>query len=490
MKKRTVIWLLCVMVVLIAVYALVLNWGAIKDRFFPEELKPYEGDGTVEIIPIESNDCVTRLSWTLDGKEYSIFRNADGDFVSDDDSLEFDQELVSQELISSLTDFRASHVLTDVNPADYGLDEPWLTFTVYDCGPDAKHPLPGDGNVNTFYVGMFNSVTETYYATLDHETVYLLQSKLPDRFGPYQDFLVKEYAPEGSIPTFISVEYDGQVHDYTYPENEAEGFYSTVFGWYETMEDGSIQPINVDLLSNLYDLFSEEKWASNVETDPEDLSIYGLDEPLFRVTFQYYYSKATTDESGLPSAETVYDEYVLLIGDASDETHHYAMKEGTHGVRTLADKDISDLLNYDPESLYMHYAVVPEWQSIRAMDITLPDGTTCLCEARPSEDGKSFTYYVQGVEVEKEDVRNVFLSLYNPGIDGIDPEANRSIEDAAIKVHFSRERANYNEMDLYLIPYSSALYVVDFAGQQQYLISKRVVDGIIEAVNEALALVQ
>ena len=84
----------------------------------------------------------------------------------------------------------------------------------------------------------------------------------------------------------------------------------------------------------------------------------------------------------------------------------------------------------------------------------------------------------------------MFLSLYNPGIDGIDPEANRSIEDAAIKVHFSRERANYNEMDLYLIPYNSALYVVDFAGQQQYLISKRVVDGIIEAVNEALALVQ
>ena len=36
-----------------------------------------------------------------------IFRNEENEFVSDDDSLEFDQEVVSQELMSSLSDFRA-----------------------------------------------------------------------------------------------------------------------------------------------------------------------------------------------------------------------------------------------------------------------------------------------------------------------------------------------------------------------------------------------
>lgn len=489
MKKRTVIWLLACVVILLAVYALVLNWGAIKDRFFPEELKPYEGDGTVEIIPIESNDSITRLSWTLDGKEYTIFRNEDEEFVSDDDNMEFDQELVSQNLISAVSDFRASHVLTDVNPADYGLDEPWLNFTVYDCGPDPDHPLPGDGNVNTIYVGMFNNVTETYYATLDFKTVYLLEGKLPERFGPYQDFLVKEYAPEGSVPTYISIEHDGETYEYTYPESEADGFYSVVFSWYTVTDDGVIQPVNIDSLNSLYDLFSEEKWASSIDA-PEDLSVYGLDNPEYRVVFRYFYTRTTTNESGIPSSETVEDEYVLLVGDPSDEEHYYAMKEGSTIVRTLASENIADLLAFDPEAMYTHYAIVPEWQSIRSMDITLPDGTTCLCEIRPNEDGKSYTYFIEGVEVDKEDVRNVFLSLYNPGIDGIDPEANRSIEDAEIKVHFSRERESYREMDLYLIPYSSALYVVDFAGQQQYLISKRVIDGIIEAVNEALALIQ
>lgn len=490
MKKRTVIWLLSCVVVLIAVYALVLNWGAIMDRFFPEELKPYQGDGSVELLDISSVDSVMRLDWSLDGKDYTLFRNEEKEFVSDDDSLEFDQELVSQDLMSALSDFRASHVLTDVNPADYGLDEPWLTFTVYDCGPDPKHPLPGDGNVTTFHVGMRNTVTDTCYATSDFETVYLLQGKLPDRFGTYQDFLVKEYAPEGSVPVYISVEHNGEKHEYTYPESEADGFYSVVFGWYEEMDDGSIQPVQIDELSSLYDLFSEEKWSGNIETDPEDLSIYGLDDPAYRVTFEYYYTRTSTDATGQMVAEDIHDEYVLLVGDAADEKNTYAMKEGSQVVRTLANADIEQLLNYDPENMYMHFAIVPEWQSIRAIDITLADGTTCLCEVRPGEDGKSFTYYIQGVEVDKEDVRNVFLSLYNPGIDGIDPEANRSIEDAEIKVHFSRERANYTEMDLYLIPYNSALYVVDFAGQQQYLISKRVIDGIYSAVADALELVK
>jgi len=489
MKKRTVIWLLACVVVLVALYALVLNWGAIKERFFPEELKPYQGDGSVELLDISSVDSVMRLDWSLDGKDYTLFRNEENEFVSDDDSLEFDQEVVSQELMSSLSDFRASHILTDVNPADYGLDEPWLNFTVYDCGPDPDHPLPGDGNVTTFYVGMRNTVTDTCYATCDFETIYLLQGKLPDRFGSYQDFLVKEYAPEGSVPVYISIEHNGEKHEYRYPESDADGFYSVVFGWYEEMQDGSIQPVEIDAVSELYDLFSEEKWSANIETDPEDISIYGLDDPTYRVVFQYYYTRATTDDAGQMVSEQIHDEYVLLIGDPSDEENHYAMKEGSKVVRTLANADIEGLLNYDPEGMYMHFAIVPEWQSIRGMDITLPDGTNLVCEVRVGEDGKS-TYFIQGTEVDKEDVRSVFLSLYNPSIDGIDPDANRSIEDAEIKVHFSRERANYTEMDLYLIPYNSALYVVDFAGQQQYLISKRVIDGIYDAVAEALELVK
>ena len=91
MKKRTVIWLLACVVVLIAIYALVLNWGAIKDRFFPEELKPYQGDGSVELLDITTVDTVMRLEWSLDGKDYTIFPNEEKQFVSDDDSLVFDQ---------------------------------------------------------------------------------------------------------------------------------------------------------------------------------------------------------------------------------------------------------------------------------------------------------------------------------------------------------------------------------------------------------------
>lgn len=489
MKKRTVIWLLVVVAILVGLYALLVNWSAIKERFFPEELTPYQGDGTTDLMPIETNDSITRVDWTMNGKEFSIYRNEINEFVCEDETIYFDQQLVSSELLNYLTALRATHVLTDVDLAEFGLTEPWMQFTIYDCGPDPYTPLPGDGNVNTFYVGLRNSVTDTYYVTQDFETVYLLQNKAPDHFGNYEDFRVKEFVPEDAAATYISITHDGVTDEYFYTGDDGSGFYSTVFSWYTILEDGSKQPVKIEMLDPVYELFYDVKWNGNIEAHPEDLSIYGLDEPDYRVVFRYSYAETGKDEAGLPTTEIKEGEYILLVGSAASEENTYAMKEGSDVVRTLANVNLKTLRELKRDDILMHNAVVPEWLSIKQFDVTLSDGTSCTCEVRKAEDGTA-TYFIEGVEVEREDVRDVYISFYNPSIDGIDMEANRSIEDAEITVHFSRYRNTYSEMTLYLIPYNSSLYVVDFADQQQYLVSERVINGIVDAVHEALAKVQ
>lgn len=495
MKKRTVIWLLAAVILLLGIYLVVDNWKAISNRLFPEELGEYQGDGTSVIYSLGSSDAITQIDWILDGNEYSIYRDEDGEFVCDDD-ITLDQDTVKNELLSNLYSIKASHTLEQAALADYGLDAPWMQFTVYGGGEeteDSDKPKVDSGADTreryTLYIGSYNSVTGTYYATMDFQTVYLLYNKLTTHFGNYEFYTVVETAPESSSASYIAVTKDGEKHEYFSSVDGDGTFYSTVFTWYTPLENGVPQPINVDTLDTIYSIFYELEYSSTVESRPKDLSKYGLDEPGITLEVIYQYEVTEKDPAGNETYATKEDSFILLVGDAADEENIYVMQQGSDVVHTMSTEKLEPLQNFRAESMPLYIAVVPEWQTLKSMQITLADGTSCFCEIRTDAEGTS-TYYIEGAQVEKEDLRSIFSSLFNPAVDGVDPDANRSRDDAAITVRFLRNRSTFSDMTLYLIPYSSSLYVVDFAGEQKYLVSSRVIDGITQAVTDALALVQ
>ena len=73
-------------------------------------------------------------------------------------------------------------------------------------------------------------------------------------------------------------------------------------------------------------------------------------------------------------------------------------------------------LNFNPATMPYHMAVVPVWQTLKSIDITLSDGRTCLLEIVPDESG-AVSYRIQSSENKNSD--QVFvISFYALGIAG------------------------------------------------------------------------
>ena len=490
MKKRTVIWLAVAFVVLLGAYLVAANWTAIHEHFWPTEYGPYQGDGTSYIYNLGSMDDITRIDWRIDDQTYSITRNADGGYDAEDGS-ELEQQTIRDELLKNLYTIKASHTLGEVNKADYDLEEPWMEYTIWGGGTDATKPMPGkEAEHHTIHFGTYNPLTETFYATMDDDdTVYLLYNKLTTHFGAYEVYAPVTAAPENPDVVSITVTKDGETHTYLPSFHEDGTFYSTVFSWYEE-QNGRAQAVNVDAVDALYSIYNNFSWTGLEASNVTDLEPYGLDgENPIRLDIVYRYQTTQKDKQGNDTVVLKDEEWHLLIGGKKDDKQHYGMYEGTGVVDYIKDESIEALLNFNPAAMPYHVAVVPEWQTLRSIDISLSDGRNCLLEIVPDESG-AVSYRIQGREVEKEDVRSVFLSFFNMPVDGIKEDASLKQSDAVLRIHLSRDRQTYKEMDLYLIPYNGSLYAVDFAGEQRYLVSKRVVDGIVSAVDEALAKVQ
>lgn len=485
MKKRTIIWLAAAFVVLVGAYLIITNWSAIHEHFWPTEYGPYQGDGSVMLYNLGTIDDVTRIDWRIGEDHYSITRNEDGDFEAEDGS-ELDQQEIRDELPKNLYFIKASHQLDGVSKSDYELDDPWMEYTIWGGGTDDTKPMVGkEAEHHTIYFGTYNPVTETFYATMDDDdTVYLLFNKLTTHFGAYEVYAPVDVVPDTSSVSKISVTQKGITHTYQPAENDDGIFYSTVFSWYELV-NGKVQAVNMDQVDGLYKIYSEFSWTGLEATGVEDLTPYGLDEAhAIRLDVEYEYMVSVDDGNGNTSYETKSGSWHLLIGDPKDETHHYGMFEGTGVVDYITDETVEVLLNFDPDIMPFHVAVVPEWQTLKSIDITLPDERTCKLEIVTDDDGTR--YLIEGKEVGKEDLRSVFLSLFNMPVDGIAENSKLSTSDAVLRAHFSRDRKTYAEMDLYLIPYNASLYIVDFAGEQRYLVSGRVIDGVVSAVEKAL----
>ena len=486
MKKRTVIWLIVAFAVLVGAYAVIANWKAIHEHFWPTEYGPYQGDGTTILYNLGSIDDVTRIEWRIEDKSYFVYKDESGNFVTDDNAR-LESDTIRSELASNLYTIKASHTLEDVNKADYDLDEPWMEYTIYSGGTKDSEPKVGqEPEHHTIRFGTYNPVTETYYATMDDDpNVYLMYNKLTTHFGEYAVYAPVEAAQENAELQKMTITADGKTYVF-YPSYSEDGvFYSTVFSWYTLDENGKPQAVSVDAIDALYKIYMNLAWSGVEATEVEDLSQYGLDEEhAKRIDLEYSYQTAITDDEGNTTYEPRNGQWHFLLGAERDNKTHYAMIADTGVVQYISDELTDALIHFDPKTMPYHVAVVPEWQTLKSIDITLPDGTQCLVEMRATDEGTR--YFIQNVEVDKEDARAVFLSLFNPPVDGIVEEPGLSKSDAALKVHFSRNRATFAEMDLYLIPYNSSLYVVDFFDEQKYLVSGRVLDGVISAVQEAL----
>jgi len=269
------------------------------------------GDNEMVFLP-EIDERYNRVEWYMEG-----FTN-----------LSMDKSTMDS-MVTPIYYFSPIEMLdpTDDNLAEYGLDVPAASVT----------GLYNDGSYERVSVGKLTPNGEYYYAKLEGTPgVYLLYSITGDRFfntaydlikkdvpGVYLDSLVYVYFMQKDVYE-LELGYTGSDDEM---QKELESYGMVTLNMLKPYPGRDLYYGN--LTTNLLDFVEPLAFTKVVAAFPEDLSVYGLDDPVFEIRL------IDGDE----------DEYNLIVGSDADESYAYAMLPGREVVYTISKSLLEPMLD-------------------------------------------------------------------------------------------------------------------------------------------------
>lgn len=229
-RGKKLIWLLAVLAVLVGLMFLI--------PMLTQEEEVEEPDTSIQLLSVDP-DAVTALSWTHEGEVLS-FHMEDIRWICESDPGFPTLKSTINTMLDALAPLTAASVIEA--PGDlsqYGLDAPALTITYTE-----------NGQTTTVQVGNENNLGGLRYVSVGDGKVYLVTTSLYSCYdrGMF-DVMVKD-----TLPTMVSV--DGV----------------TIVSGGETVE--------VEVTDSLTYSISSLKWLDYADYSADDLSVYGLDEPV------------------------------------------------------------------------------------------------------------------------------------------------------------------------------------------------------------------
>ncbi len=511
-KSAKLLCLVLVLAVLGGAYFLLTRQTA------QEETSSDSSDESISVYLVEAEDIV-RLSWTVDGETCTLEKL--DDVWSCDEDYPLDESMI-EILVDTACAVVAERTVSlgEDGLAEFELDDPAMTVTV-----------ATDSTETTFLLGLRNPYTDQNYAMLEgQDTVYLLETDLYSTFDlSLLDLIQMEALDDYETTRTLTITQDGSSFVMLHPEDNEGLGYSDDFTWFAQGEDGDTIALDATNAASLAATITGLNWEACVAYAPEDLSEYGLDEPLVTVTIDYEQSEGgsetavlligdvaeyeeieessdETDEDDSYDTAAANEDLANLLdelglpeddGDAAgDHTHdeaaeetqsnepeplsYYAMLEGSNLVYRLDAGTVQDILDANLESLLPEDICLIDWDTLTAMTFTI-DGEEYQFLIRrledENEDGNLTTTVVcsyNGEEVDEADVEAVL-----DAITGLKQEATASSDTEAasdgseITIRFSRDRDTYSIMTMTLRPYDLNFYVVEFDGRADQLVSIR-----------------
>ena len=170
--------------------------------------------------------------------------------------------------------------------------------------------------------------------------------------------------------------------------DKSEGSYDLVKNeettdWEVTGEDGTVYSAEYQTARSLASTLSDISYASLVDYNAEDMSLYGLDNPAASVYVKYEEeveqeesdsSSSSSDSSAVSSSsseeepEMVEKEVTLYIGNQDTDGNYYVRLDGSSQVNTVSADTISTILDSDSISYWdtsIGYEYVKNMKSIQ-----------------------------------------------------------------------------------------------------------------------------
>lgn len=275
-RGKKLIWLFLVAVVLIGALVLIPKLTAQEEE--PEPV----ANPTIQLLNIDV-DTVERLSWTHDGETLSFY--ADGSrWIKGDEPKFPTQKSTITTMLEAFAPLNANTEVTGVaDLSQYGLDDPAITVT-----------FTAGGKTTTVSIGNENAMGGLRYVTLGDGKVYLVTTSLYSCYDrSLFKVMIKDTLPSFSAVNAVRILADGEE---TWPEATNELIYA---------------------LSSL-------KWTDYASYDAEDVTPYGLDQP---VVVEVYYTGTDGTEGTL----------ILEFGDETEAGTYVRLKDSSLVYLTNTD---------------------------------------------------------------------------------------------------------------------------------------------------------
>jgi len=342
-KGKSLIILSALLVVIIAAIFIVKG---IKEK--QEELsKIDEVISSVDkddIIEIDWADATASLSFTYDGEVWTC--EEDPDMPVSEEAIEV--------VLNHLTSINACFIIENVEDYDqYGLVD----------NATKIHYTTEDGDETTIELGAYSTIDSIRYISIGDGNVYMIEDDLTTVYSTTQSAYL-EIETHPTVSTITNIAISGEKNFEVELDEERAGY---IYGisWWLSLTDSNNE-LDQYIPAVQYSISSLAKSLSTyTETSPvsytaskDDLSTYGLDDPLYTVTI----SGITSDED----ASFTYD--VGVVDDSA-----YLRVRDSEFIFS-ATSLLSTIQDADPiELTYNRVVTIPEWEKANSISFIFED---------------------------------------------------------------------------------------------------------------------
>lgn len=464
-NKKGLIAAIIILFILLGLYVGLKVTGKEDEEKQIEEITAFE---------VKEED-ISKISIENDGTQHTFVKEDEIWRYVEDEKIPLNQTVVSN-IISSLTSVKAQRELKNAgNLADYGLEEAKLKVTITD--KDNVETVLHFGDENEAVSGVYMSIG-------DNETIYLVNSSLKSNFQFVKNDLAEmEELPKITAGNIHKVEINGKDGIETLQEEEAEGL------WTLYKKDGKQVSVDTSKVNDYMNHFSSLSWTDFISYKTNQLSDYGLENPV-TITVSYEEEQKSEDDSEDASQEPVMvkKEFALLVGN-KDENGNYYVKTTDSNIYTMASSVVEEMMNLDAEQLIS--SLVTDY-SLADMDkITIERNNETYVLTRQEkevqkEDSEETTketeYYLNDEKIPYEDISNFYLKV--SGLEWQTMTENQNVENAEIVITF--EKQNHIQDVVHYYVYDDNFYLATKADGTQMLVNKMKVREMIEAFDEMI----
>ena len=480
-KKKTLRLLLLVLTVAVLIGVYFLLGGETEPLEENSGEVTQAADTSVELCPLTPEEIV-KVSFENPKFSGTVIKQDDGTYVLEEEPEFPLSQIKAQVLFGNVSGKADCIVAENAELSVYGLDDP------------AVHIVATDTNGNEYRLNVgdkIGTVSKTgYYACIDGQsTVYQVPASLYVYYNlDKTTWITTEDLPQIDTATIVAIEIESEEFGdfalyHTGALGDGDGNLSTG-NWrmekpYSNVLSVADTPVTDQLVN--YASFS---FSTPVDYKKENFALYGLEEPVTRLTL-------TCEVSSELTTDLVKQKTVLNIGNRSENGDYYVNLGGSSLVYTMTEANVKGLVALDADSFVAKRFALVLIYTISELEVTMGD-TTHLYEMThveiEGEDGttRESTYFADGVKVNNESSSfNTFYTYFvNPEASFVIPADTKAEGEPILTLRYKRTDPAYGDLFMEYFPYDDSFYAVRINGVMMYAVDKRDVDNLMQGINE------